>query len=130
LAIRLFTKHAKSSKVANLVQAVEILEKSCLVGEIKNMIKAKNDFYNIIFKGCGNKSAHSFIKSLFIRIGFLRSLSLSLPGRPMESLQEIKLIVRAIQQRDPSAAETACRIHAKKAERNALEVLQLQDVGP
>jgi len=130
LAIRLFAEHAETSQVADLVHAVEILKKSCLKGEIKNIIKAKNDFYNIIFEGCGNKLAHSFIKSLFIRIGFLRSLSLSLPGRPMESLQEIKLIVRAIEQRDPSAAETACRIHVKKAESNAIEVLQLQDEGP
>ena len=48
----------------------------------------------------------------------------------MESLQEIKLIFKAIEQRDPSAAETACRIDVKKAESNAIEVLQLQDEGP
>lgn len=130
LAIRLFAEHAKSSQVATLVHAVEILEKLCLKGEIKNIINAKNDFYNIILEGCGNKLAHSFIKSLLIRISFLRSLSLSRPGRSMESLQEIKLIVRAIERRDPSAAETASRIHVKKAESNALEVLQLRDEGP
>lgn len=130
LAMRLFAEHAKSSQVGTLVRAVEILEKSCLKGEIKNIIKVKNDFYNIIFEGCGNKLAHSFIKSLFIRIGFLRSLSLSLPGRPMESLQEIKLIARAIERRDPSAAETASRNHIKKAESNALGILQLQDEEP
>jgi DNA-binding GntR family transcriptional regulator len=130
LAIRLFAEHAKSSQVATLVHAVEILEKLCLKGEIKNIINAKNDFYNIILEGCGNKLAHSFIKSLLIRISFLRSLSLTRPGRPMESLQEIKLIVRAIERRDPCAAETASRIHVKKAESNALKVLQLRDEGP
>ena len=130
LAIRLFAEHAKSSQVATLIHAVEVLEKSCIKGEIKNIINAKNDFYNIIFEGCGNNLAHSFIKSLFIRIGFLRSLSLSLPGRPMESLKEIKLIARAIERRDSRAAATASRIHIKNAEGNALEVLQLPDEGP
>ena len=51
-------------------------------------------------------------------------------GRPMENLQKIKLIVKAIEQGDPSGAETTCRIHVKKAESNAIEVLQLQGEGP
>lgn len=123
LACQLFVERATSREIVGLVRKVELLEKLVYKGDLTDLIRAKNDFYDIILRGCRNKVVHSFIRSLLDRITFLRLTSLSQPGRPFQSLGEIKRILDAIQRRDSYAARRACLDHVLKAEAVALQAL-------
>jgi GntR family transcriptional regulator, trigonelline degradation regulator len=64
------------------------------------------------------------IRGLQARVMFLRSTSMSHPGRAPASLAEMQRITRAIQKRDPKAAHEACRLHIEAARDAALAMLE------
>ncbi|MEW6003636.1 MAG: GntR family transcriptional regulator [Nitrospirota bacterium] len=123
LACRLFAEKGDLSQITALTQTLDRLGEFIRKGVIQSVLEAKNDFYNIILQGCGNTFIHPLLKSLHARIAFLRSLSLSQPGRPVESLSEIKCIVEAIQKRDPAAAWEASVNHVRKAQEVVIKAL-------
>ncbi len=53
------------------------------------------------------------------RVALLRSLSLSQPGRPAKSVEEVRQILHAIEQRDPEKAAAASREHVQNAAKAA-----------
>ena len=123
-ACRLCAERASPSQISDLSHAVKTLEEVSSIGDTKKYIEAKTTFYDVILKSCGNKLIYLIIGLLHTRITYLRSMSLSLPGRVDKSLAEIKQISEAIERRDPDVACTACEEHIKNAEAVALKVLR------
>lgn len=118
LAGRLFVKNASDSHRRQLVRALQNLEKAVAKGE--PMLKAKDHFYDVLFEGAGNESLRAMAESLHARVSVMRSLSLSLPGRPVESVAELRAVVDAIQANDAEAAARACSFHVEQAGRAGL----------
>ena len=54
------------------------------------------------------------------RVRLLRWTSLSVPGRPQETVREMRAIVEAIESKDAEAAAEACARHVRNAASTAL----------
>ncbi len=130
LACRLFATHADDSQIAVLTDSVDSFERAAVSGDIRALVQAKRDFYDILLEGCGNKLVQSILTSLLARISLLRMTSMSQMGRPLRSLAEIRAILDAISRRDGDAAWERSFAHIEQSEAVALEVLgKLKECG-
>lgn len=123
---RLFAQRASAKEITELIEAKDQLEKAFGSGRPESVQEATTQFYDIFLRGSGNTLIRNAITSLNARIRYLRTTSMSQPGRSKGSLEEMRKIVEAIAQRDGDAAEAACKEHVRKACAAALEVLRLR----
>jgi DNA-binding GntR family transcriptional regulator len=124
LAARQFAERAPASQVAALRKAFEQLERVWHdSADTRAVLQAKNRFYDVLFEGAGNATIGSVLGALQARIAVLRATSMSQPGRPAESVAEIRAIVEAVEAKDAQAAERACSHHVQQAGRWALAAL-------
>jgi DNA-binding GntR family transcriptional regulator len=70
-----------------------------------------DEFFEILFAGAGNATAHALIRSLRARINLLRNTTIRLATkeRTKGSLAKMNNIVKALEKRDGMAAAAACR---------------------
>jgi GntR family transcriptional regulator, trigonelline degradation regulator len=125
LAGRLFVEHASAAQRKALVRALERVDRLAAKGS--PVLAAKDAFYDVLFEGGGNDALRSVVGTLHARVSVLRSLSLSVPGRPEHSVKELHAIVDAIVAGDADAAAAACARHVEEACRAALIALSEQD---
>jgi DNA-binding GntR family transcriptional regulator len=125
LAGRLFVQNATQAQRNALVKALQRIERQVAKGSF--MINAKDSFYEILFEGGGNEALRSVTAGLHARVSVLRALSLSVPGRPVQSLQEMRDIVNAVLAGDADAAARACSRHVEEAGRVGLQALAEQN---
>lgn len=78
-------------------------------------ITTTEDFYSIILANCGNSILEEIHRGLVARISLFRARSMSLEGRAISSLAEMKAIYQAIASGDEKAARNASRKHIMKA---------------
>lgn len=124
LASRLFAQKASHSEMEDLARAVRDLENANAKNDLKQFLAVKKRFYEVLLTGSGNQVAHSMHRSLIARINFLRETSLAQPGRPQQSVAEIKRLLEAIQKRDPEEAWNVCGEHVRNAAHEALRGLR------
>lgn len=128
LAVRRFVEHASESQVAALRAALEDVENVTQTGgDIVQMLRAKDAFYEVLLKGSGNRAIHEILAGLQARVRMLRATSLSQPGRPERAVAEIRAIVEAIEARDADAAARACSAHVNHAASTGLGALAETD---
>ncbi|MGW1674762.1 GntR family transcriptional regulator [Streptomyces sp. NPDC002324] len=124
LAVRRFTEVASDDQVAELRGAFEQLaEVANGDGDTLQILKAKGQFYDVLLRGCGNRSVHSTLGGVQARLSLLRATSLAQPGRTARSVQELRAMVEAIEARNPEAAVRASNHHVEQAKRAGLEGL-------
>lgn len=123
LAYRLFAERATPSQINGLRHALARLEKAYNEGTPQDMVEGSDDFYDVVLKGCGNKSIYSMLRPLHARITLLRKTSLSKPGRPSQSIKEVKRILEAIERHDPQGAWGAAMENMQNAEAAAMDML-------
>lgn len=124
-AIHEFTTNATKENLSKLQMAIADLHKASTNNNERNLLlKAKNNFYDVILNGCKNELVKEIFKNLLARVSLLRSISFSQPGRLYTSLAEIDEIYQYIENRDANAAEEASRKHVENAESAALEVME------
>jgi GntR family transcriptional regulator, trigonelline degradation regulator len=125
LAGRLFVQNASQTQRAALVRALQRIEKLAAKGA--PILAAKDVFYEVLFEGGGNEALRAVVAALHARVSLLRWLSLSVPGRPAESIGELRAIVDAVLGNDADAAARACSRHVEAAGRVGLQALAEQD---
>jgi GntR family transcriptional regulator, trigonelline degradation regulator len=121
LAARRFVEHASDSQVAALRTAFGEVEEVMSAGDdadTRAMLQAKDRFYDILLKGAGNREIHAILSSLTARVSVLRATSMNRPGRAVESLEELRAIVEAVEARDAEGAARACARHVEMAARS------------
>lgn len=124
LAVRRFTELASDEQVAELRKAhEELAEAAAKGGGTIRLLKAKDRFYDVLLRGCGNRSVHTTLASVQARLSLLRATSLAQPGRVGRSVQELATMVDAIEARNAEAAVRACNHHIEQAKRAGLEGL-------
>lgn len=123
LAGRLFAERATDLEVHKLRKSSLAFERACKTGKASAMLAAKDRFYEILFGGTHNDALRQVVATLQARVTFLRSLSLSQPGRPEESCREVSAIVEAIEDRDPARAAKACSEHVERAGATSLQAM-------
>ncbi len=118
LAGRLFAEQATPEQRRELAAVVDRFEAE--IEDQGNLIPIKDEFYRVLFEGAGNEVAYQMLASLQRRTSLLRSKSLSAPGRPQETLRELRAIVEKAELGEADAVEQLCRDHVAKAEKAAL----------
>ena len=88
------------------------------------MLVAKKAFYDVLFESAANETIQEIVQGLQARVTLLRRSSLVRPGRPAESVAEVRAIVEAIERRDAAAAAEASVRHVDEAGRVVLAQLQ------
>lgn len=120
-----FAERATPAQRATLTAALGAVEEAFATGDIGTELAAKDEFYEALFEGSGNRAISSTLRGVKARIQVLRGLSLRAEGRAAVSLAELRQIVAAAAvARDPDAARTACETHVRNAGALALAALQ------
>jgi DNA-binding GntR family transcriptional regulator len=123
LAASLFVQNATKEQVGQLETAAEEVLKAYKVGDIDDILKTKDVFYDILLDGSQNDVARSVLAMMHARISLLRRVSLGQPARLAKSSAEIKSILRAIKARDADAARDTTVQHVHRAASAALSVV-------
>lgn len=118
LAAQAFAERASEGEHSEMHDALAEIERT--VAEPDAMLAAKDHFYEVLLRGCGNPVAKQLLDQLHRRITILRATSLSAPGRPPKSVREIREIVEAIDERDGARAARLCAQHVRAAAAAAL----------
>jgi GntR family transcriptional regulator, trigonelline degradation regulator len=82
-------------------------------------IASTAEFYGHLMRICGNRIIEETLSGLLARVNFLRSRSMSQPGRTKFSLREMKAIYQAIAAKDGDAARSAAVKHVENAHMSA-----------
>ncbi len=130
LAGRLCAQQLTSVLEKALKTAMEQIEMAHQAKDLTALVAAKEQFYQVLLSGCGNRTAGVVLQSLHDRIAFLRALTLDQPGRAEASVAEMRRILSAILAQDGQAACHACIDHVEQAARVAAAVLQQREQCP
>jgi DNA-binding GntR family transcriptional regulator len=124
LAGRLFAQRATETQIDQLRGALNNFEAALAAGESGAVVQAPDrPFYEVMSRGCGNQTVYSVLQSLHNRIVLLRATTLVQPGRPHDTIAELRRIVDAIERRDADGAWQACVDHVERAAEVALRAL-------
>jgi len=126
MIVELFTIRANDEQLLDLEYSLRKLHSRLEASEIVPILEAVTTFYEVLFEGCGNKTACNLLRQLQARISFLRATSVSQNDRYKASSAEMAEMVEAIKTRDPAKAHEACLKHVKHAADVALKVLASQ----
>lgn len=129
MAAELFTRRASAEQRAELRAAFAAIEDAAR-NEDGGMLAAKDELYRILIEGAGNPILREMVAGLQRRVTQLRALTLTSPGRPAESLAEIRVIVEAIEAGDAQAARHAATHHVAQASLTALTFVRQDDDIP
>lgn len=98
---------------------LELFRKAVKERAHRDEVRYAAEFFAIILRCCGNNTIEQIISGLSARINFLRSKSMSMPGRTKDSLGEMVAIFAAIKGRDVRAARKAAQVHVANAKEAA-----------
>jgi GntR family transcriptional regulator, trigonelline degradation regulator len=125
MAVRQFAENATPQDRAALRRALEGIEAK-VAGPSSEALAAKKDFYDALFAGARNQTIAEIVESLQSRVSFLRATSMAQPGRAVETVEEVRAIVDALEAGDVERAAEASAFHVRQAARTALDALGAQ----
>jgi DNA-binding GntR family transcriptional regulator len=78
----------------------------------------------VLLEGAGNSALRANLSQLHARVSLMRAASLSSdPGRPAQSVGELRQLVEAVEARDAAAASEAVVAHVRSAARIGIEAM-------
>ncbi|WP_428773940.1 GntR family transcriptional regulator [Vibrio sp.] len=123
LIVQLYTVNATDKQLQMLETSLDLLTRRLTQGNVANILESVNDFYELLYEGCGNQTAAKLLRQQQARVNLLRATSISQENRYMQSIEEMRAIVEAIKKRDCTAAHYACVEHVRRASEVALSAL-------
>jgi DNA-binding GntR family transcriptional regulator len=121
-----FTRLASDEAVAQLAVTVRRLKIAGLKKSRSDVLRAKADFYGVLFAGAGNALVQEILGGLMSRVSLLRGTSLMRTDRLQRSIEEISTLLTCIQNRDAEGAQAVSKNHVLNAEVAALAMLEKQ----
>lgn len=118
-ATRLATGRMREEHLERLAALVARMEQELAGGDMAAYVESTREFHEMIVRGCGNATLTAIYQGLERKIHWLRTLSLSRPGRVEVSLADHRAILAAMRRRDAAEAERIARAHI---EQNAVEL--------
>ncbi|CAN5254613.1 GntR family transcriptional regulator [soil metagenome] len=128
MAAELFTLRASDAQRAALRVAFAAVAEAAERPD-GGMLAAKDQLYTVLIEGAGNPILREMVAGLQRRVTQLRALTLTSPGRPAESLAEIRAVMAAIEAGDPAAARQAATYHVAQAALTALTFVRAVDMA-
>jgi DNA-binding GntR family transcriptional regulator len=110
-----FTLYADDVMVERLAKAVDSFRDAAVRNDPHEVLDAKNEFYSVLFEGCGNRLIAQILVQLNNRVTMLRRMSLSDPGRLARTTAELYGIVAAVRGRDAAEVARLCAAHVDGA---------------
>ncbi|MCW3474744.1 GntR family transcriptional regulator [Limobrevibacterium gyesilva] len=109
-AARHFAERASEAAVAELREAFSRVERVAL-NDPEAYGREIDQFFEVLFTGAGNATAHALMRSLRARINFMRNTTIRIAPktRVKGSMAQMKRIIDAMERRDGEAAAAACR---------------------
>lgn len=124
LAAELFTLRADEDLREEFARAVDGVAAAAEgPAPAHDVLDAKNRAYEVLLRGAANPILTQQLHLLQRRVTQLRALTLAQPGRPAESVEEIRAIQKAIAAGDERAARAAASHHVRQAARIMLQAL-------
>lgn len=123
LVVQLYTLNATEKQLQMLETTLHLLTRRLTQNNVTNILDSVNDFYELLYEGCGNQTAAKLLRQQQARINLLRATSISQENRYMQSIEEMSAIVDAILKRDCEAAQYACTEHIRLASEVALSAM-------
>jgi DNA-binding GntR family transcriptional regulator len=131
LAARLFTEHADAIEVKRLGEALERVAEAYAQAEVAEILRAKNQFYDVLFHGARSSTLSEMLNALHGRIRRWRALGLSHPKRSSqrsrESVRNLRMTLAAIRKRDADSAERILREEVDRAAAEIIRILALEN---
>lgn len=118
-AARLAAQHATDSEIAVLYQLQKQLSKEG--HNLLALVTLNRRFHQQIYEATHNQYLLEMLEVLYDSMALLQNLTAQMPSRHGQSDIEHLRIVRAIEKRDPDAAEKAARQHIRQAHKFRLE---------
>lgn len=94
------------------------------VGDPIARLSSTAAFYEALMAACGNAVIAELHGGLLARVTFLRSRSMSRPGRAVHSAEEMREILNAVAGRNPRAARAAAVAHVRAAAAAAADTMR------
>lgn len=115
MAARAAAARIDDADIARLERALSAIEATFSNQDLRGLIAATTEFYEILFLSGGKTVAWDVVRNLNARINHLRAMTLSSEGRALTGPREMRAIFEAIAARAPDKAEEACRCHVQQA---------------
>ena len=110
-AARRAAKKIHDETLKLLRAAFDNLAESGVEGHFEEFLKFDDLFHSAIHRAAGNRKILEMIRNLRDQIQWVRVSNAILPGRVVESLAEMKLVLEALERRDERAAAEAMSVH-------------------
>jgi DNA-binding GntR family transcriptional regulator len=120
MAVSLFTLRAPEEELVRLERAFDRYAEAVEHGDTAAIVSTKDAFYDLLYAGTGNQELHAQARTMYGRLAGLRLQSLSRPGRPGESLFEMRQVLQTMHARDAERAAELWREHIRHAANAAL----------
>ena len=121
LCARYFALNADEATMDRLEHTVDQTEAALREADVASIKQAKQAFYTIFSVGCGSELIRRHVEQLVAMTSYSWGSSLSIPGRPAESVCELRRLVQALRARDPEAAAAASHTLIRHASMVALD---------
>jgi DNA-binding GntR family transcriptional regulator len=120
-AARLAARHIGDAEI-ELLEA--LLARADARGEDPDALAAINrQFHETIYGAAHNRYLTQTLEQLRNSLALLRGTTFAVPGRAETAAAEHRMILEAIRNRDPDAAESAARTHIAASQRARLQLL-------
>lgn len=127
--VRSFIERAAESEFSTLLVAAREFGEAAETNDRHKLLSSMSLFYDTLLHGAGNPVLQGVVRQLMARVAFLRSKSLSEPGRLKYSVAEIQEMCDAILERNAQRAEKAAANHVARARDAAVRQLSLENTG-
>ncbi len=132
LAARKFVENADKADFAALRKALEGTATAYRGNDPEAVLTAKNEFYDMLFRGAGSETLSSMLATLHARIWRWRALGLGHPrrsgGRSKESVRSLRSLMKAIEKRDADLAEQIARLEVTHAATEMMRILEAEGI--
>jgi DNA-binding GntR family transcriptional regulator len=122
-----FAERASDAERAELEAVFADLARMKAHASQADLLEAKRRFYAVLLRGCRNAYVARMLGQLLNRNNQLRAMSLSTPGRLVNTIRELRRIMEAIRDRDGEGSAAACRDHVRAASVVALRLLRARE---
>ena len=122
MCARYFALHASEEAVSRLESAVDRVEFALANSDIGEIVRAKQLYYSALTEDCGSAIIGKYLLQFVAMTSYSWGASLGKPGRPAESVFEMRRLLEAIRARDAERAAAASETLARHAASVGLEV--------
>ncbi|AMA55215.1 GntR family transcriptional regulator [Bradyrhizobium sp. CCGE-LA001] len=109
--VRLLATGHEASLIVRLDQAIALQQQFAKAGDFESFMAGDNDFHAQLYTAAGKQDLWALVRSRSGHSDRLRRLHLPSPGKAQNIVRHHKLITRAIEAKDPEAAQQHLREH-------------------